>query len=83
MAMFRSLVLAFLMVFSMQLQAADDLLVADFEGADYQNWTVTGDAFGLVPAAGTLAGQMEVSGFSGKRLANSFNGGDGATGKLT
>ena len=83
MAMFRSLAVAFLMVFSLQLQAADDLLVADFEAGNYQNWTVSGEAFGQAPAAGTLAGQMEVSGFKGKQLVNSFYGGDGATGKMT
>ena len=35
------------------------------------------------PADGTLPGQQPVSGFKGKRLVNSFIGGDNTTGKLT
>jgi len=64
-------------------RAADDILIADFEGANYGSWTVEGTAFGGAPAHGTLPGQMNVEGFAGKGLANSFNGGDAATGKLT
>ena len=41
-----------------------------------------GTAFGREPAAGTLPGQQPVTGFQGKRLANSFVGGDNATGRL-
>ncbi len=64
-------------------QAAAPLLIADFEGKSYGEWTVEGKAFGPGPAPGTLPGQMKVSGFSGQGLANSFVGGDDATGKLT
>lgn len=63
--------------------AEDDILVADFEAADYGDWTVEGEAFGTAPAKGTLPGQMHVSGFEGERLVNSFLGGDKPTGKLT
>jgi fructan beta-fructosidase len=63
--------------------AADDLLIADFEGTNYGNWKVEGTAFGQGPAKGTLGGQMEVTGFQGKGLVNTFLGGDGPTGKLT
>ena len=63
--------------------AAPDILLADFEGADYGAWKVEGKAFGTGPAKGTLPGQMEVSGFQGKGLVNSFLGGDDATGTLT
>ena len=63
--------------------AMPDLVVADFEGQDYGAWTVTGTAFGTAPAAGALPGQMAVRGFQGKRLVNSFVGGDDATGTLT
>ncbi len=63
--------------------AAEDILINDFEAADYGQWKVEGTAFGPGPAKGTLPGQMEVSGFKGQRLVNSFFGGDGATGKLT
>ncbi|MBI9018835.1 MAG: GH32 C-terminal domain-containing protein [Phycisphaerae bacterium] len=63
--------------------AAEDIIVAEFEGTDYGNWKSTGEAFGRAPAKGTLPSQMEVSGFLGKGLANSFNKGDGSTGTLT
>lgn len=62
--------------------AADDLLIADFEAESYGQWQVTGTAFGEAPARGTLPGQMDVSGFSGERLVNSFVGGDRSTGTL-
>jgi sucrose-6-phosphate hydrolase SacC (GH32 family) len=60
-----------------------DILLADFEGEDYGAWTVEGEAFGKGPARGALPGQMEVGGYLGKGLVNSFAGGDGATGTLT
>ncbi len=65
------------------LRAADDVLIADFEGADYGNWKTTGEAFGSGPAQGTLPGQMHVDGFQGKCLVNSFFKGDDTTGTLT
>lgn len=68
----------------LSLQAAEpDILIADFEGDDYGDWTVTGEAFGPGPAKGTLPGQMAVSGFEGQGLVNSFFQGDGTTGTLT
>ncbi|HEV2695118.1 MAG TPA: glycoside hydrolase family 32 protein [Verrucomicrobiae bacterium] len=60
-----------------------DILVADFEGADYGAWAVTGTAFGNGPAQGALPNQMPVEGFKGHGLVNSYAGGDAATGKLT
>ena len=60
-----------------------DLVAADFEGDDYGDWKVEGDAFGTKPARGTLPGQMAVTGFLGRGLANSFEGGDDSTGTLT
>jgi fructan beta-fructosidase len=65
------------------LLAADDIVIADFEGPDYGAWQTTGEAFGNAPAQGTLPGQMKVDGFAGKGLANSFNGRDHAKGRLT
>lgn len=59
------------------------LLIADFEGADYGTWKVTGTAFGSGPARGALPNQMHVGGFQGRGLVNSFNGGDDSTGTLT
>ncbi len=67
---------------SVALGAADSV-IADFEGKDYGDWTVTGEAFGPGPARGTLAGQMHVSGFEGKGLVNSFYKGDRTVGTLT
>ena len=43
--------------------ASEDFLLADFEGKDYGDWEVTGQAFGSGPARGTLPNQMPVSGF--------------------
>ncbi len=60
-----------------------DEVIADFETESYGSWEATGDAFGPGPAAGTLPNQMDVSGFAGHRLVNSFYGGDGSTGTLT
>jgi len=56
---------------------------ADFEAPNYGNWTVTGTAFGVGPAQGTLPNQMPVSGYVGHGLVNSYNGGDASTGTLT
>jgi fructan beta-fructosidase len=78
----RNLILALLVV-TIPLQAAEDIIIADFEGATYGDWKVEGEAFGSGPAAGSLGGQMHVSGFEGKGLVNSFHEGDGTTGVLT
>ena len=59
-----------------------DIVFADFEGTSYAPWKVEGTAFGPGPAAGTLPGQIAVTGFRGKRLVNSYHGGDGARGRL-
>jgi len=59
------------------------IVLADFEGPDYSDWKVTGDAFGKSPARGTLTNQQRVSGFLGKGLINTFLGGDGPVGTLT
>ena len=72
-----------LFAMSMPCVQAEDLVLADFESAQYAPWTAQGEAFGPGPASGRLEGQMEVSGFRGKRLVNSYHGGDGATGTLT
>lgn len=60
-----------------------DVLIADFEGSDYGMWSIEGNAFGEAPAKGTLPNQMNVSGFNGNRLVNSYYGGDDSKGKLT
>jgi len=63
--------------------AAEDIIFADFEGADYGSWKVEGSAFGQGPAKSTLPNQMPVTGFRGEGFVNSFHGGDDATGRLT
>jgi sucrose-6-phosphate hydrolase SacC (GH32 family) len=62
---------------------AQEIVVADFEGETWGGWVATGSAFGAGPAHGALANQMEVRGFIGRGLVNSFVGGDAATGTLT
>lgn len=73
----------FLIASAVAAPAAEDILVADFEGKDYGGWKATGEAFGPGPARGTLPHQMEVTGFEGKGLVNSYFNGDGTTGTLT
>jgi len=76
--------MAFVLCLAGQLAwAEEDILIADFEGDTYGDWKTTGEAFGPGPAHGTLPGQMEVTGFLGKGLVNSFYKGDATTGTLT
>ncbi len=63
--------------------AGEDILIADFEGEDYGQWVATGEAFGPGPVRGTLANQMEVSGYLGRGLVNTYYKGDDTTGTLT
>lgn len=63
--------------------AADDVLMADFEGTDYGGWKAEGDAFGPGPARGTLPNQQKVSGYLGGGLVNTYYKGDGSKGTLT
>lgn len=58
------------------------ITLADFDGKDWGEWRAEGDAFGAGPVAGELPQQQRVSGHAHK-LANSFHGGDDATGTLT
>ena len=60
-----------------------DIVIADFEGPDYGDWMVAGEAFGARPAQGTLPNQMEVSGYKGKGLVNTYLTGDRTVGTLT
>lgn len=59
-----------------------EIVLFDFEGKDYSDWEVIGNAFGAGPSEGTLPGQQAVSGFEGKRFVNSFHDGDKTTGLL-
>lgn len=73
--------ITFALIFSLGIVAVlaqnPDILVADFEGANFGAWTVTGTAFGSGPAHGALLNQMNVDGFQGHGLVNSYHGGDG------
>ncbi len=64
---------------------AEDILIADFEARDYGDWTTEGEAFGRGPAFGNAHGQAEGDAFNflGRRLVNSYRGGDEPTGTLT
>lgn len=64
-------------------QQHTDILIADFEGEDYGDWVVDGEAFGSGPAKGTLPRQHKVSGYVGKGLVNTFRNGDRTTGTLS
>ncbi len=78
-----SLLLALLNTICVVQCASEDLVVADFESADFGAWKTTGEAFGSGPAHGTLPNQMTVDGYLGTGLASSFFGGDASTGTLT
>lgn len=69
-------------VAALEARAAEDILIADFDGANYGLWKTTGEAFGAGPAQGALPGQMSVAGFKGQGLVNSYHGGDVSTGTL-
>lgn len=64
---------------TLQASAADEI-VADFESEQWTPWEVEGSSFGTGPVQGE---SLSVSGYLGKRFANSFTGGDAATGSLT
>ena len=81
--MSRTLVALLFLALSTKAFAADDIIIADFEGETYGEWKTTGEASGHGPARGTLPGQMHVDGFKGKGLVNSFYKGDRTTGTLT
>ena len=69
--------------------AADDIIIADFEGANFGNWKVTGDAFATGPAHGGLPNpwrpelRTPVDGYKGKGFASSFCSGECGIGSLT
>lgn len=82
--MYRDVILLFAVLFCCGLFAADDIVIADFEGGAYpEGWVAGGTAFGSVPAAGAFERQQRVTGFEGKGLVNSYLGTDKSTGTLT
>lgn len=63
--------------------AGADTVVEDFESTAWGDWSAEGEAFGPGPVPGTLPNQMQVSGYAGERLVNSYHGTDATTGTLT
>lgn len=63
--------------------APDHIIITDFENKDYGDWKTEGKAFGAAPArANVNPPRNRVTGHAGKRLVNSYLGGDKTTGKL-
>ena len=60
-----------------------DIAIADFEGTNFGDWKVTGNAFGDAPAHGALPNQMPLDGFQGDGFASSYHQDDGSVGRLT
>jgi fructan beta-fructosidase len=61
-----------------------DIVLNDFEGKTYgSGWRVTGTAFGAGPVQGAFVDQQPVTNYWGHGLADSYLGGDAATGTLT
>tara|TARA_R110002050_G_scaffold261556_1_gene401566 strand:+ start:17106 stop:19076 length:1971 start_codon:yes stop_codon:yes gene_type:complete len=58
------------------------VFIDDFESGNYNNWTVTGDAFGAAPSSGTFKKQSRVNGYLGNYLMNSYIDGDAPKGKM-
>ena len=65
------------------LSAEDDVLIEEFESDSYGDWVAEGDAFGPRPANGALPDQLEVLGYRGRGLVNTFRSRDAAVGTLT
>ncbi len=63
--------------------ARPTIVLADFEGPNYGEWIVTGEAFGTGPARGTLPAQNSVLGFMGKGLVNTHIRENAPQGTLT
>jgi sucrose-6-phosphate hydrolase SacC (GH32 family) len=66
-----------------QRAAASELMIGDFEGANYGDWEATGDAFGTSPRWRETEEMEEISGFEGRGLATSYQDGDRPRGTLT
>ena len=59
----------------------EGIVFMDFENG-YGDWTTEGEAFGTSPTKGAHDGQQKIEGYTGVFMANSFNNGDKAVGKL-
>ena len=63
--------------------SANDIVIGEFEGATYGQWTTQGTAFGSGPALGTRPADRGVRGFRGNGVASSELEGDAPTGTLS
>ncbi len=62
---------------------SDGIVFADFEGSDYSNWEMEGNAFGKAPFNGSPRPEQLLTGFQGKGLVNTYgDNGDLTTGRL-
>lgn len=71
-----------IMVFTVCSYQRNDILIADFEGANYGNWKTAGEAFGSGPSNGVISDDITMKGFMGEGLAVSLNGGGESMGIL-
>lgn len=62
---------------------SSDILIADFEGADYGDWKVEGTAFGSGPARANVTPRNKVTGHQGQGLVNTYLDRDKSIGMLT
>ncbi len=60
----------------------DNILIDDFEDELYQDWTVSGTAFGKGPVKGSLVNQTDFYEYQGEKLVNSYLNGDASTGTM-
>lgn len=76
-------VFIFFLLISLTAFSEQEIAVADFEGETYGHRTVTGNAFGSVPTQGTLSRHLDLTGFKGKPLVNTYYKGNTAITMLT
>ena len=62
--------------------AENDILIADFEGKDYNDWQVVGEAMGDGPSKADTH-RNRITGYLGNGFMNTYLGGDKKTGELT
>ena len=67
----------------LQVCAADDIPISNFDDRSYGNWMATGTAFQKGPASGDLIRTLEIENAVGGGVASSEIEGDGPTGTLT
>lgn len=77
---FRVILIAISLLLLAEPAQGQDVVYADFEHWNYDDWKVTGDAFGK---GSSIATHLSVTGYRGKRVINSFGGSDERTGTLT